>query len=62
MQYLRNGGSALALQKTLGHRDLTMTKRCVALTQQDLHEQHNKASPRTALLPKRRSVRKLHPH
>jgi len=59
LEYLRRGGSALALQKTLGHRDLTMTKRYVALTQQDLREEHSKASPLAALLPRRTRVRKL---
>lgn len=39
LQFLRNGGHALALQRTLGHTDLTMTKRYVALTEQDLHQQ-----------------------
>jgi len=58
LHYLRNGGNALALQRTLGHRDLTMTKRYVALTQQDLREQHTLASPLQALLPKRNRVRK----
>lgn len=33
LQFLRNGGHTLALQRTLGHTDLTMTKRYVALTE-----------------------------
>jgi len=53
LQYLRNGGHALALQRTMGHTDLTMTKRYVALTQQDLREQHVTASPLNTLLPKK---------
>ena len=45
LQFLRNGGHALALQRTLGHTDLTMTKRYVALTEADLRQQHTIASP-----------------
>jgi len=57
--FLRNGGNALALQRTLGHSTLEMTKRYVHLSQQDLREQHNLASPLMALLPRRSRVRKL---
>jgi len=59
LQFLRNGGHALALQRMLGHADLTMTKRYVALTQQDIREQHAFASPLNTLLPKKHRVRKL---
>ncbi|MDK2887931.1 MAG: integrase/recombinase XerD [Thermoanaerobacter sp.] len=58
LQFLRNGGHALALQRTLGHTDLTMTKRYVALTQADLREQHALASPLNTILPKKARVRK----
>lgn len=57
--YLRNGGNAFSLQKMLGHTTLTMTKRYVALTQQDLKQQHILASPLNTLLPKRSRVRKV---
>jgi len=59
LQFLRNGGNALALQRTLGHTDLSMTKRYVALTEQDLREQHALASPLNVLLPKKNRVRKV---
>jgi site-specific recombinase XerD len=59
LHFLRSGGNALALQRTLGHTDLAMTKRYVALTQQDLREQHALASPLNVLLPRRKRVRKL---
>lgn len=59
LQYLRNGGHALALQRTLGHADLTMTKRYVALTQHDLKDQHAIASPLNTLLPQKHRVRKV---
>jgi len=47
--YLRNGGHAFGLQKTLGHTDMQMTKRYINLTGQDLKEQHNIASPITGV-------------
>ncbi len=59
LQFLRNGGHALALQRTLGHTDLSMTKRYVALTQQDIKEQHALASPLNVLLPQRNRVRNV---
>ena len=59
LEFIRNGGNALALQRTLGHTDLTMTKRYVALTQQDLREQHTLASPLNKLLPQRHRIRKI---
>ncbi|CAB3391621.1 MULTISPECIES: tyrosine-type recombinase/integrase [Kyrpidia] len=54
LEFLRNGGHALALQKMLGHADLTMTKRYVALTDGDMRQQHDMASPLTKLLPNRK--------
>ncbi len=57
LYYLRNGGNALALQRTMGHSDLAMTKRYVALTQSDIREQHEIASPLNAILPQRHRVR-----
>lgn len=59
LQFLRNGGHALALQRILGHVSLDMTKRYVALTQADLKQQHALASPLNTLLPKKNRVRKL---
>jgi site-specific recombinase XerD len=59
LHYLRNGGHALALQRTLGHTDLTMTKRYVALTQHDLREQHALATPVGKLLPQRARRRRV---
>ena len=59
LMYLRHGGNAFSLQKTLGHTTLTMTRRYVALTQQDLRSQHDLASPLKSLLPKRNRVHKI---
>ena len=57
--YLRRGGNAFGLQRTLGHSTLVMTKRYVALTDRDLREQHKEASPLNGLMPGTRRVRKL---
>ena len=43
--YLRNGGNVFALQRTMGHADLNMTKRYLALTGEDLKREHETASP-----------------
>lgn len=60
LQFLRNGGNALALQRMLGHTDLSMTKRYVALTQQDWRDQHAAASPLNILIPQKKNrVRKI---
>ena len=58
--YLRNGGHAFGLQKTLGHTDIQMTRRYVNMTGQDLRESHIKASPLNTLIDnKSRRIRKL---
>jgi len=54
---LRQGMSPFALQRILGHRDLTMTKRYLALTQRDIKEEHSRASPLELVVRKR--VRKI---
>lgn len=59
LQFLRNGGHTLALQRTMGYTDLTMTKRYVALTQQDIREQHTLASPLNTFLSQKNRVRKV---
>lgn len=53
LNFLRNEGNVFALQRTLGHSDLSMTKRYIALTQEDLKIQHQKASPLNTLISTR---------
>lgn len=50
LEFLRSGASAFSLQKTLGHVDMTMTKRYVALADEDLKRDHAKASPLNRLI------------
>lgn len=56
--YLRGGGDPFTLQRTMGHADLSMTKRYLALTNTDLEVAHKKATPLNRILPKRR-VRRI---
>lgn len=58
--FLRNGGNAFALQTTLGHTDIQMTKRYINLTGQDLRDTHLSASPLNKLLSQpHKRVRKI---
>lgn len=59
LEFIRNGANALILQKTLGHSDLTMTKRYVALTNNDLRKEHDVASPINKLMPETKRLKKL---
>lgn len=43
--YIKNGGNAFMLQRMLCHRDLTMTRKYVALFSQDLHQNYEAYSP-----------------
>lgn len=45
LEYLRNGGDPYTLQKLLGHSDMTMVKRYVAIAKADLIRMHKFASP-----------------
>jgi len=56
---LRRGMDVFAVQRQLGHADLQMTKRYVHLAGEDIHKQHETASPVTALFPGGRRVRKI---
>ena len=50
LNYLRAGGNVLALQRLLGHTELSITTRYVAFTTDDLSEAHHKFSPATTML------------
>ncbi len=57
IQYLRNGSSVFALQKTLGHTSLDTTLRYAALVTDDLVNGHREHSPVAAVLPPSRFKR-----
>ncbi len=57
IQYLRNGGSVFALQKTLGHTSLDTTLRYAAMVTDDLINEHREHSPIAGLLGAKRRVR-----
>lgn len=59
LQFLRNGGHALALQRIMGHADLSMTRRYVALTDGDIRSQHYNASQLNTLITSRSRMRKI---
>lgn len=57
--YLKNGGNVFALQKLLGHKDLTMTKRYVNFAQSDIVEQHISASPVNRFIQRTTRIKKM---
>lgn len=59
IMYLRNNGNTFTLQKTMGHSDLSMTKRYLGITVADLKEQHQKASPLHNVIQRNTRVNKL---
>lgn len=59
IMFLRNNGNLFALQQTMGHTDLEMTKRYVKLASNDLQTQHTLASPVNNFLKRTTRVQKL---
>lgn len=57
IMFLRLGGNAFSLQRTLGHTNLTMTKRYVSITESDLYQQHAIATLLNRLMPRKNRVR-----
>jgi integrase len=53
IEFLRNGGNQFTLMQLLGHTDLAMTARYVALAQADIARQHRHNSPVDRLQKKR---------
>jgi integrase/recombinase XerD len=50
--YLLNGGEPFSLQKILGHKDMTMTRRYVQMTEANVKDQHEAFSPLNAIFKK----------
>jgi len=59
LEFLRNGANAFSAQKALGHSTLEMTKRYVALVNNDLRTDHEKASPVNTLLPQNKRAGRI---
>ncbi|KAB2950618.1 tyrosine-type recombinase/integrase [Heliorestis acidaminivorans] len=60
LHHLRNGADVFTVQRILGHADLNMTKRYLALTQSDVREVHSLTSPVNDILDTgRKRVRSL---
>jgi site-specific recombinase XerD len=59
LNFLRNGGNVFALQRIMGHSDLSMTRRYIALTESDIQGQHEVASPVNGFLKKEKRIMKL---
>lgn len=57
--FLKSGGHAYALQKLLRHSSMDMVKRYVQLTEGDIREQHELASPVKRLMPRRARVNRI---
>lgn len=57
--YLRNGGNVFTLQETMGHTDLRMTQRYLAISQDDMKDQHTKATPLQNIVQRNTRVNKL---
>lgn len=50
--YLLNGGEPFSLQKILGHKDMTMTRRYVQMTNANVKSQHEQFSPLNSIFKK----------
>jgi site-specific recombinase XerD len=59
LNFLRNGGNIFALQRIMGHNDLSMTRRYIALTEGDIQGQHDIASPVNSFMKKDKRVTKV---
>lgn len=57
--YLRSGANAFSLQKCLGHSDMNMSKKYVNLSEKDLQEVHDIASPLKRLMKNINRVGKI---
>jgi integrase len=59
LNFLRNGGNVFALQRIMGHSDLSMTRRYIALTEGDIQGQHETASPINGFLRKEKRTTRI---
>lgn len=59
LEFIRNGANAFTVQKALGHTTMEMTRRYVALVNDDLKAEHAKSSPIRALTEKAKRQTKI---
>ncbi len=59
LHFLRGGADAFSLQCMLGHEDMAMTKRYLALGHQDLTRVHQASTPLQAIIPQTKRKRKI---
>jgi site-specific recombinase XerD len=59
LNFLRNGGNVFALQRIMGHTDLSMTRRYIALTEGDIQSQHETASPVNDFMKKQKRATEI---
>ncbi|MGC4378429.1 tyrosine-type recombinase/integrase [Fictibacillus sp. Mic-4] len=52
--YIMNGGDPFSLQKILGHSDMSMVRRYIQMTNNDVKRQHNSFTPLKGIVSKRR--------
>ncbi|WP_338128190.1 tyrosine-type recombinase/integrase [Paenibacillus polymyxa] len=57
LEFLRNGANAFTAQRALGHSTMEMTRRYVALVNDDLKTEHAKASPVDRLIKSTKAKR-----
>lgn len=57
LMFLRNNGNIFALQKEMGHSDLEMTKRYLALSDEDVRKAHTEANPLRGILNSSSQIR-----
>lgn len=56
INFLRNKGNLFVLQRLMGHSDLSMTKKYIALSQVDIDEEHTLASPLNNLIKRNKKI------
>ena len=57
--YLLNGGNQFSLMQTMGHTTAEMTRRYVSMTDSNLQEIHQTASPLNSLITTHKRIRKI---
>ena len=59
IEFLRKNGNIFALQMIMGHTDISTTKKYIALSQVDLKNQHERATPLFSVIKRNTRISKL---